>query len=349
MFNSDKIQQVGRCGAFCIDSETDGFSASDTFKSIFKWQDDRGHKEDFYALIHPHDRERVMSLLEGDTNKPVSEEFRWVPGSGTQMHLLMRGVRGEGGDRHIFHGVLTDVTEIRSRDADKEGILRAINVKDSESLAMAAHDMRGSLAIISMVYDLLEEKTEDVVFKFLIKKGKTGASRLQDIISAVLEVSQLENHHSVYKASVGLDFLIRRSASQFELLAKGKEIHLSTEFNEVQAQVDGNKVLRAIDNLISNAIKFSYPGSEIVVSCYFEEDMACVSVKDQGIGIPAENKPLLFDKFSKNIRKAGTNGETSIGLGLSIVKRIVDLHEGVIQVESEVGEGATFTLKFPLE
>ncbi|WP_339790901.1 sensor histidine kinase [uncultured Imperialibacter sp.] len=103
---------------------------------------------------------------------------------------------------------------------------------------------------------------------------------------------------------------------------------------------------RVVDNLLSNAIKFTPDGKCIVIETRAHSDKVLFQVNDEGIGIPEQALHSLFKEFSKNIRRPGIRGEKSTGLGLSIVKQIVEMHKGKILVESQENHGTKFTIEF---
>jgi len=111
--------------------------------------------------------------------------------------------------------------------------------------------------------------------------------------------------------------------------------------------VDRHKVRQILDNLLTNAVKFSHPGSTVEVTLFREDDAAHLAVRDRGVGIPEEDLDRLFEPFVKASARP-TAGERSTGLGLAIVRNIVQAHGGRIWVESRVGEGSTFHVTLPL-
>ena len=113
------------------------------------------------------------------------------------------------------------------------------------------------------------------------------------------------------------------------------------------ALADGLRVEQVLTNLLSNAIKFTPEGNDISLTCERDGQMARCSVRDTGIGIPAEELPHVFDKFHQ-VRAARTSKTKGTGLGLTIVKHLVDAHGGTISVESAVGEGTKFTFTLPI-
>jgi signal transduction histidine kinase len=135
----------------------------------------------------------------------------------------------------------------------------------------------------------------------------------------------------------------------FEPIATKKKIEIVKQFDYVEnSWFDPVRVGQILDNLISNAIKFSPLGKKIFITLKEAGDLVMISIRDQGPGIPVEDQHRMFDHFQK-LRNKPTGGETSTGLGLAIVKKIVDVHQGTLTVESEPGEGATFSFTISKE
>jgi hypothetical protein len=134
------------------------------------------------------------------------------------------------------------------------------------------------------------------------------------------------------------------------VLAQGKRIKLSFlhDGRVGRTTVDGLKIEQVLNNLVSNAIKYSYPDSTVQVRLEKSEGHALISVADRGQGIPADELDKLFQWFGRT-RVKGTAGEKSTGLGLAIAQRIVVGHGGKIWVKSEVGRGSTFYVSLPLD
>jgi hypothetical protein len=132
------------------------------------------------------------------------------------------------------------------------------------------------------------------------------------------------------------------------VLASNKDIEIQTAIDGPlpKMRLDPDKIEQVLNNLISNAIKYSHPNSTITVQLTREDTHVLLSVQDEGQGIPAEDIDKLFKPFQRTSVQS-TAGEKSTGLGLVIVKRIVKGHGGKIWVESEVGEGSTFFVSLP--
>ena len=125
-----------------------------------------------------------------------------------------------------------------------------------------------------------------------------------------------------------------------------KNIELISNVNPVYALINNEKFYRILDNLIGNALKFSKQKSKIEVLLNRRDDDVIIEIKDHGVGIPKNLMPYIFEPFSAAGRK-GLRGEQSTGLGLSIVKQIVEKHNGKIEVESQQGIGSTFKIILP--
>lgn len=135
---------------------------------------------------------------------------------------------------------------------------------------------------------------------------------------------------------------------------KSSEEYISKTFNlqssqeKIYVKIDTFKIVQVIQNLISNAIKFTHDGGVINISIEEKEADVLVVMADNGIGIPANQQEILFEKFTK-ARRPGLKGEPSIGLGMSIIKTIVEWHNGKIWFESEENKGTTFYIELPKE
>jgi signal transduction histidine kinase len=128
--------------------------------------------------------------------------------------------------------------------------------------------------------------------------------------------------------------------------AKQQTIHLQSEAAPVTVAVDPNILVQVLENLISNAVKYSPPGKNIFVRLKQQPSLAWIEVQDEGPGLSAADQKKLFGKFARLSAKP-TGGEHSTGLGLSIVKKMVEAMNGKVWCESELGRGATFIVGFP--
>jgi two-component system, OmpR family, sensor histidine kinase VicK len=168
---------------------------------------------------------------------------------------------------------------------------------------------------------------------------------IQDFIKQeFLESANVE----VIKRRVDLVQAIRECMEEYQLAPAtlGKTFHFHPASEKIYLELDDNKFMQAINNLISNAIKFTPDGGEITVALEEKEAAVFITVADTGIGIPAKYHATLFDKFT-TARRTGVKGEPSVGLGMSIIKTIVEWHQGHIWLESQENQGTTFYIEIP--
>ncbi len=231
--------------------------------------------------------------------------------------------------------------------------LKRLNKLKDDILSITSHDLRSPLTGILGFTDLLmeDERTPEVHQEYLTHIKDSGEFLLT-LIADILELgrAQSENHELVLK-TIAIDELVESSVSTVRHMATPKQIDLKIENrykDEPFILGDKSALIRIFNNLLSNAIKFT-PKEGKVTMLLEEEDKENlrISIIDTGIGIPTEVMPVLFEKFSKASR-AGTAGERSTGLGLSITKELIEQHNGSISVSSEEGKGSCFAISLPL-
>lgn len=187
--------------------------------------------------------------------------------------------------------------------------------------------------------DLPEEKRIEYA------KAITDAShRLADLISNILKLSKLENQQ-IFPAAESYDLVAQlcECLLGFEELWEKKELEIETDIADgVMVKSDSEMMSLVWSNLFSNAIKFTEPGGRIGLTLQAEEDMAVVRISDTGCGISREVGAHMFDKFYQGDTSHAAQGN---GLGLALVKRVIDITGSALDVESEVGKGSVFTIK----
>ena len=214
----------------------------------------------------------------------------------------------------------------------------------NEILGVVAHDLRNPLAAIKSIALLMElDETINEDNKDNLQMIKTSCDKATNIINDLLETAHNE---------MAADFeLTKTELNKFLLLIvdewlKNKKDKVNILYygtkQPTYALINKEKIQRVMDNLISNAVKFSGASDHIEVSLKEENHKVFISVKDFGLGIPEDLLPYIFDRFSKASRK-GIRGEESVGLGLSIVRQIIQKHDGEIAVNSTEKVGTTFT------
>ena len=231
--------------------------------------------------------------------------------------------------------------------------IRFNDLKD-KFLGIAAHDLRSPLAVIKGYADLLADGSMGALEeaqKRPIRSIAGHCDKMLALINDLLDVSAIESGHlAMEMRKVDLKSYLAEIHRNSVFLAKAKSIELVLEMAESLPEVfmDPNRMDQVINNLISNAIKFSGPGSRVVLRAVPLQEAVAISVSDQGQGIPPEEISKMFQYFGKT-PVLPTAGEKSTGLGLAIAKRMVEAHGGTIKVESQPGQGSTFIFTLPLK
>lgn len=241
--------------------------------------------------------------------------------------------------------------------ADNFNKLKAIEQKNNEIehasqmkndiLGIVAHDLRNPLTAIKFAATLMEPETlEDSEHREFIQMIKTSCDKATSIINDLLVMSHIEVEGEFELEKTEMDEFLLLIIGEWLKNKEQVNILYNSTKHPTYALINREKMQRALDNLISNAIKFSGKIDKIEITLKDDEGAIAIGIKDYGIGIPKDLLPHIFDRFSKASRK-GTRGEPSVGLGLSIVKQIVSKHKGEIEVNSAEDKGTTFTIKVP--
>jgi signal transduction histidine kinase len=230
--------------------------------------------------------------------------------------------------------------------------LREIAELREEFLALTTHDLRSPLTVISGVISFftsgrLGELSPEQ--KNMVGMMERNTQNLIELVNDLLDAAKLESGSlQLELAPIDVRTLIQEICEPFEPLAREKGITLTQELPAglPPARADRAKLRRIIVNLLSNALKFTLKGGRVVVRVERFDASLRVSVADTGVGIAAEDLPVLFDKYEQ-ARHRATRGEKGTGLGLYITRQLVELHGGTIHVESQVGRGSTFSFTLP--
>ncbi|MFH1799686.1 MAG: GAF domain-containing sensor histidine kinase [Candidatus Omnitrophota bacterium] len=234
-----------------------------------------------------------------------------------------------------------------------EQVVRFNDLKN-KFLGIAAHDLRSPIAAIKGYTDLFTDGLMgdlNTTQKEPIRAIAGLCDKMLALINDLLDVSAIESGHlTMEMREVDLGAYLAEVHRNNALMARSKSIELALEAPEALPKVwmDPSRIDQVINNLITNAIKFSAPKSRIILRAVLSEGAVAISVTDQGQGIPPEEISKMFQYFGKT-DVLPTAGEKSTGLGLAIAKRMVETHGGKIGVESEPGKGSTFTFTLPLK
>lgn len=227
--------------------------------------------------------------------------------------------------------------------------LAGVETLRTDFIANVSHEMKTPLAVMQNYGRLLQQPgLEEEKRVEYAKAIVTASSRLVDMMTNVLKLTRLENQQIFpEKKSFALDEQLCECLLQFEDTWEGKEIELNCEIDpDVLVRADAELLALVWNNLLSNAFKFTERGGSVNVALRADAKYAFVEISDTGCGISPEVGAHIFEKFYQGDTSHATSGN---GLGLALVKRVVDILHGEITVKSALGRGSTFTVRLPRE
>lgn len=218
-----------------------------------------------------------------------------------------------------------------------------LNSQKGEMLSFVAHDLRGPLNNIEALGNLmlLEDETNNEA-KIIVNATLKAKRIIEDLIEAAKQDRQVLSTKNIHLNDFISELLAKWNANT------DREIRLAMGNEDISLKANPVKLERAIDNLISNGLKFSDSDKPIDIKIFKKESEVVIVVSDFGIGIPFDLQSHIFDQFSIAGRQ-GLQGEKSVGLGLHISHKIIEQHKGTLLMESVENEGTTFTIALPLE
>jgi two-component system sensor histidine kinase VicK len=233
-------------------------------------------------------------------------------------------------------------------------VLQAHLIKKNSILTMLAHDLAGPLGAIQNFATLLgteADNNDKSKIKRMIHSISSLSKSSIHLIHTFLDQEFLEsaNVHLV-KKRIDLFDRLKLAFSTYKEAQKRLDIvfDISANYEKIYVELDEDKFMQVINNLVSNSLKFTPAGGRITLSLQKKTESVIITVTDTGIGIPKAFQNSLFDKFTE-ARRRGLNGEDTTGLGMSIIKTIVEWHDGIIWFESEENVGTSFFIELPVK
>ncbi len=294
----------------------------------------------------------ISEVLKEKKTKYLNKQNRIINGNEIYFNIIFEPILEVSGEVQEIIILIIDVTtEIKSNIVMKKSL-----ELQGEFLANISHELKTPLNVIFATVQLfsmycnsgsLDDKKNSII-KYL-DSIKQNTYRLSKLINNIVDSSKVDA--GFFKLNLSNNNIvvvveeIVMSVTNFTN-SKGLNIVFDTDVEETIIACDTEKIERIILNLISNAIKFSNEGNEILVEVKDKNEYVEISVKDNGIGIEEKYLDMIFDRFKQVDESLSRNAEGT-GIGLSLVKSIVELHGGSIYVESELGKGSKFTVKLP--
>ena len=267
-----------------------------------------------------------------------------VNGEYISLRVRFALIRRESGFISGLVAVLHDTTEQEKEERERR--LFVSNV---------SHELRTPLTSVKSYLEALDEGAlyEPVAPDF-IKVSLNETNRMMRMVTDLLHLSRIDNETShldveLINFTAFITFILNRfDKMRSQDQEKKYELVRDYPITSVWIEIDTDKMTQVIDNILNNAIKYSPDGGKITVTMKTTDDQMILSISDQGLGIPKEDLPKIFDRFYR-VDKARSRAQGGTGLGLAIAKEIIKQHNGFIWAKSEYGKGSTFTIVLPYD
>ncbi len=306
---------------------------NDAARSIFGQAETSGVGRPFIEVVRDHDLNDLLVAAAQRGERSV----RVVPYGQAQRWLQATAVPIEGAGTWAALAVFHDLTEVRRLDSMRRDFISNVS-----------HELRTPLAGIRAAAETLQEGAIDdrPAAEEFLGHIQRETDRMTQLVEELLELSRVESGAAPLRfEQLDASALVRDTAKRFGQQAERAGVTLRARLAGEPLTIigDGERLERALGNLVANAIKFTPPGGEIIVSAEAGAGDVAISVADTGIGIEPDQQVRVFERFYKADRGRGSG----TGLGLAIVKHIVQAHEGSVSLESRPGRGSTFTMRLP--
>jgi signal transduction histidine kinase/ActR/RegA family two-component response regulator len=301
--------------------------------------------------IHPDDRTEVLAAIEqAIRNKSTFElEHRVIRADGTLGWTFSRAIPLLDAHGRIveWFGTARDVTERKRTEQE----LRDSDRRKDEFIAVLAHELRNPLAPLINAVQLLRRAANDVTTQHqalaMIERQTLSIAKLVDDLMEMARVTS--GRLQLQLERVSLADVVERSVEIVSALVAQRQhsLRVTLPSQALEVHADAARVQQIIVNLLNNAAKYTDDGGHIDLYVSREGELAVLRVRDTGIGIEPELMPRLFQPFTQSPSSIGRS-RGGLGIGLSLVRRLVELHGGTIEARSEVGAGSEFIVKLPV-
>jgi PAS domain S-box-containing protein len=342
--------------------------ANSAFLKLFKYKDlDSIKNTSVYNYIHKDFHEKIKKRLENQQKHIYSPDIDelGVTANGELINIEVCAYPTLDSNNYTI-AVINDLTEKRKAEKFRNKILeeekklkqaREYDKLKTEFFSNLSHELKTPLNLIFSITQLIES---NLINNQLVCKSnntshhinilKQNCYRMLRLVNNLIDITKLDcGHFSIELQNHNIVSLVENITLSVSEYIKNKEISLifDTNIEEKIIAVDPNSIERIILNLLSNAIKFTDSGDSIIVNLFAEQEYVTISIKDTGIGIPNDKLEMIFDRF-RQVDKSLTRNTEGSGIGLSLVKSLIDIHNGYIDVKSEYGYGSDFIIRLPV-
>ena len=338
----------------------DGYiiKANSSWENILGWNEEELKAMHYSDFIHPDD----ISILEKLYNSNyITEEinhiiirclckdnnYKWI-------ELSIKYIK----EKNAFISTGIDITKRKEIEEEKQKLEEAIQLESirNEFFGNISHEFKTPLNIILGIVQLIDKNidSDNITKENLLRHVnimRQNSYRLLRLVNNLIDISRIDiGYYNLQSSNYNIVKVIEDITLSIAEYIKHKKINLlfNTDFKEIILACDVDKIERVMLNLLSNAIKYTDDGGSIQVSLNKVNNDVIISVKDSGVGIPKDKLELIFDRFGQVNSILSRRCEGS-GIGLSIVKSIVEMHGGKIEVFSEVGKGTEFVFNIPIK
>lgn len=308
-----------------------------------------------------HERER--KIFEGGS--AITGEYEITKPKGEIIYIESTGSLIPFGDDNAVLSIIRDITErkklekeLKDKAIENEKLLQQSNEYDrlkTEFFSNISHELKTPLNILLGAIQLIQQKQAELQCSLKCNKHinimKQNSYRLLRLVNNLIDITRIDSGYFDLDLSdcniVTIIEEITLSVAKY-IESKGITLVFNTSIEELWLTCDCDKIERIMLNLLSNAIKFTKAGGSITVSISNTSDMVLISIKDTGVGIPEEKQGIIFERFRQADNLLSRKAEGS-GIGLSLVKALVEAHQGAIHLNSKSGEGSEFIVELPIK
>ena len=314
------------------------------------------HPQSWLDAVYQEDREVVIAAVEKSHQGQefFNQEYRIISTDGSLHWIWGREfpIHNERGEIYRIAGIAENITDRKQAEEEINKSLeqeKELNELKSSFISMVSHEFRTPLSTILLSSELLQnyshkwdQTKKNKAFKRIHSSVKTMSKLLEDVLVIGKSEAGKQEFNPVLLNPI---LFCEELVSEIQLtIALTHKINFVTKGDGNNAYLDEKLLRQILNNLMTNAVKYSSPSSTVHLLCDCQEEIVVFEVRDEGIGIPLEDQKHLFETFH---RASNVGQIPGTGLGLAIVKQSVDLHQGEINIQSQVGAGTTFIVKLP--
>jgi PAS domain S-box-containing protein len=356
----ESMLEIGEIGTWDWNIQSNRVYADRNLARMFRVADDQaqgGSLESYVDAVHPDDRELLNQVISeavkaGDV---FSAEYRLTDDDGEVRWITARAriERDEQGRPVNMPGVVIDVTERRLLEDNLRKLASDLSIADqrkNDFIATLAHELRNPLAPIRTGIETLKWQSRDAGANQVIETMERQVRQMVRLIEDLLDISRITRgslslRQQPSELSEILNNAIESTRPHFE--DRSQEFFVELPKEEICVNADAARLTQVVANLLDNAAKYTPHGGKIWLKAFEEDGRLVISVKDTGFGISHEMQEHIFQMFGQ-VKRSLEEGYSGLGIGLTLVKTIVEMHDGTIDVLSEgVNKGSEFRVTMP--